>query len=52
MKFTCESCPWEGDAEDLEVTEEYDHEVWIVYRCPICSEEMGRENKHQLTPVA
>jgi hypothetical protein len=52
MNFSCESCPWEGDAKDLEVTEETDHEVWEVFRCPICGEELGRQNKHQVTVTA
>jgi len=32
--------------KDLDVVVETDHEVWEVFRCPVCCEEAGRTLKH------
>lgn len=45
IKTNCNNCGWEGPAENLDVHEETDHEVWNVFTCPKCGEVVGQEPK-------
>jgi len=45
MAATCQYCDWSGPVTDLVVRQETDHEVWNLYCCPDCCQEIGRESE-------